>query len=188
MEISEDGRALLFVSGDDIDENGFFRVPDSVISIEDYAAASNARTKLKTLDLNNTKHISYSAFTDCQKLVSVIGHPTEIDECAFCHCLSLKTFPFFEVKLIGPRAFKDSGIDDDITEGAKIVFVNHKGCEAFYAKNDCSHYAVKISRIIDVNKDLYADLFGNPFIIDTHGKNVELLKERERFLKLANKS
>lgn len=187
MKLSESGEALIKISSKDIDANGQFCFPDSVIKVAGFCCSDSAAKKLKTIHLNKVKKILSFAFNGCENLESVIGSPTTLGVHTFAECPHLDTFDFSNVEQIGCRAFEGSGFLRCISETDKLVTVRYGITTIRFARINANlNYAYRISDIIDMNKNAYTNSCGTPFVLDESGKKVELDENREKFMKLWN--
>lgn len=87
----------------------------------------------------NIRAIDIGAFEDCQSLTSVIwnDHCKTIPDRCFFGCVSLSTFDFSSVKIIGKWAFEESGLQEvnlprNIQEVKDFAFSNCKSLKAFH--------------------------------------------------------
>ncbi|WP_419419002.1 leucine-rich repeat domain-containing protein [Legionella sp. D16C41] len=140
MKLSEDGKILLAVSNEDINSDGSFTFPESVIAIG-YAAFEEC-TDLRTLIIpRRVTSIDAWAFWNCTNLQNLVLHEgiTSINNCTFHSCISLENLIILgPVKAINEGAFynctklKSIILPKELTHLGKSAFDTCKDLEAIY--------------------------------------------------------
>ena len=153
-------------------------------NVDELGAWAFTNSGIVEINRISLKEIAYGAFCNCVNLKRINCAPEKIWTNAFNGCKNLKTFDFSKLIVLGNNVFSYSGLDGCVTTTDKLIHINYRDYDAYFARGNVFTDAYLISGIVDSEKGLYTDLQGNPFILQSTGVRLDYKDNPTKFLQL----